>query len=133
MMKLKIKRHGAEIPTSSLADMAFLLLTFFLLTTTIDVDKGIKLQLPAPGVTREVPEANISVIFLDDQNGIRIDDELIGLDKLGERVRQIQESQPLLIFMIKSHPKAKYGIFINVLDIMRKAEIKNISISEAVL
>ena len=43
------KKKEAEIPTSSLADMAFLLLTFFLVTTTIDVDKGITLVLPAKG------------------------------------------------------------------------------------
>ena len=37
----------AEIPTSSMADIAFLLLIFFLVTTTIDVDTGIGMVLPA--------------------------------------------------------------------------------------
>ena len=36
----KKKRNEAEIPTSSMADIAFLLLIFFLVTTTIDVDTG---------------------------------------------------------------------------------------------
>ena len=42
----KKKRAGAEIPTSSMADIAFLLLIFFLVTTTIDVDTGIGMTLP---------------------------------------------------------------------------------------
>jgi len=58
MLKKK-KRREAEVPTSSLADMAFLLLIFFLVTTTIDVDKGIGLVLPQKGETVEVRSHNI--------------------------------------------------------------------------
>ncbi len=40
------KIREAEIPTASQADLAFLLLLFFLVSTTIDVDTGIGLTLP---------------------------------------------------------------------------------------
>ena len=39
-------RDDVEIPTSSMADIAFLLLIFFLVTTTINVDTGIGMTLP---------------------------------------------------------------------------------------
>jgi biopolymer transport protein ExbD len=42
----KKKNREPEIPTSSMADIAFLLLIFFLVTTTIDVDTGIGMVLP---------------------------------------------------------------------------------------
>jgi len=42
----KRSREEAEIPTASMADIAFLLLIFFLVTTTIDVDTGIGMVLP---------------------------------------------------------------------------------------
>ena len=41
-------RSTPEIPNASMADIAFLLLTFFLVTTTIANDKGLSIQLPAP-------------------------------------------------------------------------------------
>lgn len=41
-------RSTPEIPNSSMADIAFLLLTFFLVTTTISNDRGLQLLLPAP-------------------------------------------------------------------------------------
>jgi len=47
MAKRRFK--GGEIPTSSMADIAFLLLIFFLVTTTIDMDKGLGIILPAEG------------------------------------------------------------------------------------
>ena len=45
---------GGEIPTSSMADIAFLLLIFFLVTTTIDMDKGLGMVLPAEGEELEI-------------------------------------------------------------------------------
>ena len=47
-MKIKVQRPSDEIPTSSMADIAFLLLIFWLVTTTIDSDEGTKRQLPPP-------------------------------------------------------------------------------------
>ena len=47
-MKVGRKRKGkAEIPTSSMSDIAFLLIIFFMATTKFDVKEGIKLVLPA--------------------------------------------------------------------------------------
>ena len=48
-MKTKRRFKGGDIPTSSMADIAFLLLIFFLVTTTIDMDKGLGMVLPAEG------------------------------------------------------------------------------------
>ena len=48
-MTKKRRFKGGEIPTSSMADIAFLLLIFFLVTTTIDTDKGLGIVLPPPG------------------------------------------------------------------------------------
>ena len=49
MLVEKRKKIVAEIPTASLADIAFLLLIFFLVITKIGTDKGIDLVLPAEG------------------------------------------------------------------------------------
>ena len=56
-MKKRIK--AGEIPSGSMADIAFLLLIFFLVTTTIDMDKGLGLVLPPKGEEKEIPKKNI--------------------------------------------------------------------------
>ena len=48
-----------EIPTSSMADIAFLLLIFFLVTTTFPKDKGLAIVLPEPGEEAAVSQRNI--------------------------------------------------------------------------
>ena len=53
---------GGEIPTGSMADIAFLLLVFFLVTTTIDTDKGLGIVLPPAGdVEIEIQKKNFEL------------------------------------------------------------------------
>ena len=65
----KKRRFKAEgIPTSSMADIAFLLLVFFLVTTTIDTDKGLGIVLPPPGdMEIEIRKENILNCLINSQ------------------------------------------------------------------
>ena len=53
------KARVGAIPEGGMADIAFLLLVFFLVTTTIDMDKGIGIILPAEGQEIEINKKNI--------------------------------------------------------------------------
>ena len=52
-------RSTPEIPNASMADIAFLLLTFFLVTTTIANDRGLSLILPPPPEAQQTEEIKI--------------------------------------------------------------------------
>ena len=76
MIKPK-RRDLQEINSSSMADIAFLLLVFFLVTTTISMDKGISLVLPAEGNELEVNKKNIINILVNESGKVLIDDQPI--------------------------------------------------------
>ncbi|MFN8312336.1 MAG: biopolymer transporter ExbD [Cyclobacteriaceae bacterium] len=59
-------RSTPEIPNASMADIAFLLLTFFLVTTTISNDRGLSIQLPPP------PEAQQQDVKIQEHNMFKI-------------------------------------------------------------
>ena len=63
-------RVTAEIPTASMADIAFLLIVFFLVTTTMNQDKGLSLHLPPVAETKEVREKNICNVWINAQDQI---------------------------------------------------------------
>ena len=68
MIKFK-RRPPVEINSSSMADIAFLLLIFFLVTTTISMDEGINIVLPAGESTTKVRESDLTKIIVDNDGG----------------------------------------------------------------
>ena len=87
-MIVKRKRKVDEVNSSSMADIAFLLLVFFLVTTTISMDKGINIILPAEGSEVKVDKNNIVNIAMNDKGQILIDNEpklLIDIQRIVEK------------------------------------------------
>jgi biopolymer transport protein ExbD len=73
-------RSTPEIPNASMADIAFLLLTFFLMTTTVANDKGIFLTLPPPPEQNqnkdvEIPERNLFKVQVNSFDRVLVEGE----------------------------------------------------------
>ncbi|MCH7819956.1 MAG: biopolymer transporter ExbD [Candidatus Marinimicrobia bacterium] len=130
MLLEKRRKHPNEIPTSSLADIAFLLLVFFLVTTTIDMDKGLSLVLPAPGEEKEIPKENISNLLINAAGKIMLDEEPINMADIRNTVKRKMNKNPNLIFSIKTDRKTDYQVFVSVLDQLKMANATRISIAE---
>ena len=117
----KKKKRTAEVPTSSLADMAFLLLIFFLVTTTIDVDKGIGLVLPQKGETIEIRKKNISNLLVSAEGRIMIDEQEIEIVMLKSIVQRKLAENDKLIISVKTDANTQYRYYIQVLDQLKQA------------
>ena len=128
-MIVKRKRKVDEVNSSSMADIAFLLLVFFLVTTTISMDKGINLILPAEGNEKEVDKDNLVNIAMNDQGKILVDDipKMMGEIKL--LVEKRIAANPKVIFSVSTHEKTKYQDYISLLDELKKARATKISIA----
>ena len=125
------RRCTAEIPTASLADMAFLLLTFFLVTTTIGVDKGVGLTLPPLGGEVAVRRQNIMNILINAQGEVLVDEELTEIPLIKEIIHRKLQQNPRLIISLKTARETKYEIYIRIIDQVKQAGVKRISFAEA--
>ena len=126
MMLEKRRKKDAEIPTSSLADMAFLLLTFFLVTTTIDVDKGLGLTLPPKGEQIEIRQKNITNVLINAQGQVLIDEEATQIPMVKDVIIRKLIENPKLIVSLKTARDTKYNVYIQVLDRVKQAMIAQI-------
>ncbi len=82
-----------EIPAASLADIAFMLLIFFLVTTTMDVDSGLRRKLPQmPPPDQEAPppikERNIFVVLVNANNQLLVEGEIMRVEDLKEKAKE---------------------------------------------
>ena len=118
-----------EINSSSMSDIAFLLLVFFLVTTTISLDKGISLILPAEGNEMEVNKKNIVNILVNESGKVLIDDKPTLIKKIkGLAEKKIIQNENV-IFSVQTHPRTKFQIYIKVLDQLKMAKAQKISIA----
>jgi|TARA_X000000368_G_C22428095_1_gene449155 biopolymer transport protein ExbD len=125
----KKRRDLQEINSSSMADIAFLLLVFFLVTTTISMDKGISLVLPSEGNEMEVNKTNIVNILVNETGKVLLDDKPTRLkDIKGIAERRITQNDKV-IFSVQTHPRTKYQVYVQVLDQLKSAKAQKISIA----
>ena len=123
---------GGEIPTGSMADIAFLLLVFFLVTTTIDTDKGLGIVLPPAGdVEIEIQKKNILNCLINSQGKVLLDEEPTDVEQINRFVKKRLSQNPLLIVSVKAHPKTAYSDYVRVIDQLKIANAKKISIANS--
>ena len=130
-MKGKRRFKGGEIPTSSMADIAFLLLIFFLVTTTIDMDKGLGMVLPAEGEEIEINKKNILNCLINSTGAVLLGGEPVEVKNLSRTVRQKLVENDKLIISVKAHKSSNYLDYVRVIDQLKMANATRISIAES--
>ena len=87
-------RKTPEIPSASLADIAFMLLIFFLVTTTMDVDSGLERRLPQwvdeeqLQDDQQIKERNVFVVLVNRNNDLLVEGEYAEIENLRERAKE---------------------------------------------
>ncbi|MAD51237.1 MAG: biopolymer transporter ExbD [Candidatus Marinimicrobia bacterium] len=130
-MKKKRRFKRGEIPTASMADIAFLLLIFFLVTTTIDMDKGLGIVLPAEGEEIEIKKDNILNCLINSSGNVLLGGEPVKTRDLNKEIRRRITENDKLIISVKAHEKTKYSDYVSVIDQLKMANAKRISIAES--
>ena len=131
MAKQKRRFKGGEIPTSSMADIAFLLLIFFLVTTTIDMDKGLGMVLPAEGEEMEINKKNILNCLINSTGNVLLGGEAVDIKNLARAVRQKIAQNDKLVISVKAHNASRYEDYVRVIDQLKQADATRISIAES--
>ena len=129
MLKKPRRTAMQEINSSSMSDIAFLLLVFFLVTTTISLDKGISLVLPADGNELEVNRKNIISILINDRGKILMDDNPTKIKNIKSIAEKKIASNSNVIFSVVTNKNTKYRDYILVLDQLKQANATKISIA----
>ncbi len=134
-----LQRHprvADRIPTSSMADIAFLLLIFFLVTTVFPKDKGLSLVLPkgeTPVTATNVlhllvePSGMVGIRWGESEQTQHIRAQEVAALWRGETARN-----PNLIAAVRTAPDAPYGRMIDVLDQLKEAGAQRVSLTSGI-
>ena len=130
-------RATPEIPNASIADIAFLLLTFFLVTTTIANDRGLSLILPPPPEAQQeeeikIQEHNMFKIQLNSSDNLLVEGEPMGdVSGLKEMIKKFvlnrgvdplsSDSPVKAVVSFKTDRGTTHKRFVEILDIIQAA------------
>lgn len=130
----KKSKVSDEVPTSSTADIAFLLLIFFLVTTVFPKDMGLQVVLPEEQEQVEVSQRNILHIIVqpsgivDVRRGESQQVQQLRPADIEGLWRQEVAANPNLIASVRTHPEAAYRFMVDVLDALQGAGAERISL-----
>lgn len=128
MFTNRSSKDSPHIDSSSMADIAFLLLLFFLVTTTINVDTGIGMVLPPPLVEEAPPirSRNQMNILVNAEGNVLMDDQLVSMEEVKPLLKtfinnygkdpELSVSPQNAVISILTQAETPYRIYIDMLD-----------------
>jgi len=148
--KTKPKKHSTKIDMTPMVDLAFLLLTFFMLTNTFNKPQTMEINMPAKPKTEEkeqpVPASKTVTLILGKDDKIywfhgEVDKTKMEVTNFGkDGVRKIlmdknaairdAKGEPELVVLIKPKDDSKYKNVVDILDEMNITDIKRYAIVE---
>ena len=131
----KGRRLGIRIDMTPLVDVAFLLLTFFMLTTSMVRPQTMEINLPPDAEVKvEIAESNLLTLRIDDKGkiywaiGIESPKPIVFAD-LRKFLRDQAASNPKLVTLVKVDRKSTYGTMVNIMDELNLANITRFSLA----
>lgn len=129
--KDKKTKESPEIPTSSMADIAFLLIVFFMVTSVFSVTRGLEFQLPRQdNTTDQTPEEAVHIAIAPSGTLciFTVDQQMMALEDINIYLQPKLQRNPNKFVIIDPEPDAPYRCMVDVFDELKQGDVKNISI-----
>lgn len=130
-MLIKRGKKSALNPSDSgsLNDLAFLLIIYFIIIATFNVNQGFILSLPQKSSSKIVNTEDIIRVNLDETGNLYFDKRKIDYKELEEIIVDKLKIRPNMTFLLKIHPDSAYQNVVYAVDIVKKLKVDNFSFS----
>ena len=126
----KKQRVRGNIPLSSLPDIIFLLLIFFMVTTVFKEYQGLPILTPAARSTEKVEaKRNITYIWTDKNGRISIDDKIMPVNLISHVIGEKYAANLRLIVSLKIDKEVNMGLVSDIQEQLRDAYALRINYS----
>jgi biopolymer transport protein ExbD len=116
-----------SVPTASMADIAFLLLIFFMVTTIFKLEDGLPIKLPRAETAAKQKREMIMRIWIDTSGNISIQDKLVKVNQIQGILKTALSENPALIVAFNADKRTPYGIVSDVMEELKQANAVRVS------
>jgi biopolymer transport protein ExbD len=119
-------QRRVTVDLSPLMDIVFLLLIFFLVTTTFLPDAGMDLELPE-STTATPSEIAPTVISVAQDGAVQLDGRAVSVEELEQAVRALPDDERQKI-TVRADSRVDYGVVVRIIDALRNAGVDGLSL-----
>jgi len=112
-----------------MADIAFLLLVFFMVSTVFRAETGLKVIIPQAEAAKKIPTKNLTHVWIAMNGIVSIDDALITKDKVSPIMNRKRQINPDIIVSVRCDKSTNYGLVEDVFDQFVEASVLKISLA----
>ena len=123
------RKDDARIDITPLVDMVFLLLIFFMLSTSFVMSPGIKVNLPQASAEKVPQEKKEVRIIITEDTRIFLERRLVTLGELQESLMGVARKNPKTLVIIQADAKAFHGRVVEVMDIAKTSGLNRLAIA----
>ena len=116
-----------KVPTASMADIAFLLLIFFMTTTIFKLEDGLQITLPRAETASKQEREKIIRIWIDPVGHLSIQDKLVEVDQIKDLMIGALSDNPALIVAFNADYRTPNGVVSDVMDQLKEANAVRVS------
>lgn len=124
----KRSKEETEINLTPMLDVVFIMLIFFIVTTSFVKEAGVEVNRPSAKSAEQKSKANI-LIAIRNNNEIWIDKRMVDIRSIRANIERLKATNIQNSVVIQSDTDSKTGTLVRVMDQIRLAGIFNISIS----
>ncbi|MEE9270287.1 MAG: biopolymer transporter ExbD [Candidatus Krumholzibacteria bacterium] len=127
---MRFKRESKienNVPTSSMADIAFLLLIFFMVTTIFKMEDGLTITLPRAETAAKQKRERTMRVWIDAIGNIAIQDKIVQTPQIADIVTSALRENPLLIVAFNADQRTPNGIVSEVMEQLKSANAVRVS------
>ncbi|MCH8127018.1 biopolymer transporter ExbD [candidate division KSB1 bacterium] len=120
-------RKKVQINVTSLIDVLFILLIFFMVTSTFLEQPGIKLELPK-AQSAQVEQIENLIIYVDQQRQVFLNDKPVAIDRLEKLLKETiaENDQPTLV--LRADKAVPHGLVVTIMDLAKRCGVKRLVI-----
>ena len=125
---------SSEIPTSSMPDIIFMLLIFFMVTTVLREYSGLPVNIPkAEKIEKLKGKRHTAHIWFSKEGLVSINDRLFAVEDVAKIMYDKRVSDPQVIVSLKADEEAKMGLISSIHEELREADALKLNYSTKTL
>ena len=118
----------ARIDLTPMVDVVFLLLIFFMISTTFVKTQGLSIKLPESSMSKVSRQPKDIQVFLSKEGDISLGDERLTLKQYEARLNDYDENMHEVLFLLLADKEAQHGMVVQLMDLAKQAGFRKLAI-----